>query len=185
MGCAGGEYRPGTRPWCVDSPDCAGRRLRGRCDIDKLLKLREQFCEISSRRQRPRGLPRLGSVQASMGRIHPRSVAVEHFHSCSRAAPRRRPTSPPPPRHTPLRGPRASPWSWRAPPSMALDTPLGFGRDVGVATWERRFPAVRCTTPPRTQGRRRRHWRSKARLEHGHKVLVWGMGPNFLRRACG
>ena len=41
MGCAGGEYRLGTRPWCVDSPDCAGRRLRGRCDIDKLLKLRE------------------------------------------------------------------------------------------------------------------------------------------------
>ena len=30
---------------------------------------------------------------------------------------------------------------------MALDTPLGFGRDVGVTTGERRFPAL--NRPPR------------------------------------
>ena len=155
MGCAGGKYRLGTRPWCVDSPDCAGRRLRGRCDIDKLLKLREQFCEISSRRQRPRGLPRLGSVQASMGRIHPRSVAVEHFHSCSRAAPRRRPTSPPPPRHTP------------APPARSALT-LGIGRTPSDR---------RETLLNRHQGRRARDQRRRAswrrRLRAGEWARLW------------
>ena len=47
---------------------------------------------------------------------------------------------------------------------MALDTPLGFGRDVGVAAGERQESAVSSITPPRTQGRRRRHCRSKPAL---------------------
>jgi hypothetical protein len=48
-------------------------------------------------------------------------------------------------------------WRW-------IRTPLGFGRDVGVTTGVGHLGRVRCTTPLRTQGCRRRHWRSNTPL---------------------
>jgi len=55
---------------------------------------------------------------------------------------------------------RTSPCQRSASRSVALDTPLGFGRDVGLTAWVSHLPRVRCTTPLRTQGCRRGHWRS-------------------------
>ena len=71
---------------------------------------------------------------------------------------------------------------------MALDTPLGFGRDVGVTAGERQEGAVSSITPPRTQGRRRRHWRSKARLvKNSSSTIKHGTqqrGSSRRRRCC-